>query len=158
MTTGVAVSTEQLRWYPSKIDWWLAPVLGVPPLAAVVVCFASALTGSTPGLLVGVAMAVLVAGFYCGLIFPMRYGLDDTHLVVRFGICRQRIPLADISEVKPTSNPLSAPALSLDRLRVRFGQGVFKAVLISPADRNHFLDELASRAGLRREGDQLSRV
>jgi hypothetical protein len=101
---------------------------------------------------------LLVLGIYFGLVFPMRYGLDDTHLVVRFGVCRQRIPLAAITEVKPTHNPLSSPALSLDRLHVRFGQGVFKAVMISPTDRNRFLDELAQKTGLQREGDRLVRV
>ena len=152
------MSAEQPRWYPSKIDWWLVPILCVPPVAAVAVSVAFALAGSTPVLLVGVAMAVLVAGLYLGLVFPLRYGLGDTHLVVRFGICRQRIPLSEISEVNPTFNPLSAPALSLDRLHVRFGQGIFKAVMISPADRNLFLDELAQKAGLNREGDRLFRV
>jgi hypothetical protein len=152
------MSAEQLRWYPSKLDWWLVLVLCVPPVAAVVVCVAFAIVGLTSGLLVGVAMAVFVGGLYLGLVFPMRYGLDDTHLIVRFGICRKRIPLADISEVHPTHNPLSAPALSLDRLHVQFGQGFFKTVRISPADRNTFLDELARKAGLKREGDRLVRV
>jgi hypothetical protein len=82
----------------------------------------------------------------------------EHHLLVRFGICRQRIPLADIAEVHPTHNPLSSPALSLDRLRVQYGQGFFKAVMISPADRNGFLDDLAHKAGLKREGDRLVRV
>ena len=149
------MSVEQLRWYPSKIDSWLVPVLCLPPIAAITVCIVYALTGITLGLLVGVAMVTLIAGLYFGLIFPMRYGLDDTHLLVRFGICRLRIPLAEIVEVHPTSNPLSSPALSLDRLRVQFGQGASKAIMISPLHRDHFLDELAQRARLKREGDRL---
>jgi hypothetical protein len=104
------------------------------------------------------AAAVLLFGVYFGLVFPMRYGLDDNHLLVRFGVCRQRIPLSAITEVCPTHNPLSSPALSLDRLRVQFGPGVFKAVMISPADRTRFLDDLAQKAGLRREGDRLVRA
>jgi hypothetical protein len=152
------MSAEQMRWFPSKIDWWLVPVLCVPPVAAVAVCVASALAGSTTGLLAGGAVTVVIAGIYLGLVFPMRYGLGDTHLAVRFGICRQLIPLADISEVKPTSNPLSAPALSLDRLHVQFGPGVFETVRISPTERNLFLDELARKSGLSREGDRLVRV
>jgi hypothetical protein len=147
-----------MQWYPSKIDWWLVPVLCVPPVGVVTACGASVFAGSTQGLLVGVAAAVLVAGIFFGLVFPMRYGLDDAYLVVRFGVCRQRIPLADISEVRPTHNPLSAPALSLDRLHVQYGQGFFKAVMISPADRNGFLNDLARKAGLTRGGDRLARV
>lgn len=150
-----------IEWYPSKIDWWLALLLCVPPVASIAVCVAMvplALAGMTSGLLVGIASVLLVFGIYFGLVFPMRYGLDDTHLLIRFGICRQRIPLADISEVYPTHNPLSSPALSLDRLHVRFGQGFFKATMISPADRDRFLNELAQKAGLKREGDRLFRV
>jgi hypothetical protein len=56
-----------------------------------------------------------------------------------------------------TRNPPSSPALSLDRLRVQFGRGWGKAVMISPADRNGFLDDLARKAGLNREGDRLFR-
>lgn len=152
------MSAELLRWYPTKVDWWLVPVLCLPPLAAGAVCVVSALAGSTPGLLVGVAMAVVVLGIYLGLVFPMRYGVSDTHLVVRFGICRRRIPLAEITEVTPTSNPLGSPALSLDRVHVQFGQSVFKAVLVSPKDRDLFLDEVAQKAGLERAGDRLFRV
>ncbi|MBX3323202.1 MAG: PH domain-containing protein [Phycisphaeraceae bacterium] len=152
------VSVEEPRWYPSKIDWWLVPILCVPPGAAVAVCVTTVLAGSITSLLVGVAVVALVAGLYVGLVFPMRYGLDETHLIVRHGLCRQRIALAKIVEVRPTRNPLSSPALSLDRLHVRFGQGVFKAVMISPAERDCFLSDLAEQAGLNRVGNGLSRT
>jgi hypothetical protein len=68
-----------------------------------------------------------------------------------------RIPLGDIVEVRPTRSPLSSPALSLDRLHIRFGEGFFKAAMISPADRQELLGELAARAGLQRDGDRLVR-
>lgn len=149
---------EQPRWYPSKVDWWLIPVLCMPPVAAVSVCIVSAIAGSITDLVVGIAVAVFVAGLYFGLVIPVRYGLDDTHLIVRSGVYRQRIPMADISSVCPTRNPLSSPALSLDRLRIQFGRGFFKGVMISPADRDLFLNDLAHRAGLKRNGDHLSRT
>jgi hypothetical protein len=149
---------ETMRWYPSRVDWWLAALLCLLPLASLGVCLALVLAGQTAALPVGLASVLLVLGIYVGLVFPMRYGLDSTHLVVRFGLCRQRIPLVEIAEVGPTHNPLSSPALSLDRLRVQYGPGFFKAVMISPADRNGFLDDLAQKAGLKREGDRLVRV
>jgi hypothetical protein len=149
--------TEEPRWYSSKVDWWLVPLLCLPPAAAVGACIQAALAGSTADLLVGVAVAAFVAGLYLGAIFPMRYGLDHTQLIVRHGVFRKRIALADIGDVYPTRNPLSSPALSLDRLHVQFGQGFSKGVMISPADRDRFLDDLALRAGLRREADRLCR-
>jgi hypothetical protein len=45
--------------------------------------------------------------------------------------------------VVPTRNPLSSPALSLDRLRIEYGQG--RAIMISPADKGPFLRALEER-------------
>jgi hypothetical protein len=148
---------DLLRWYRSKVDWWLAVVLCLPPAAAATVCVAAALSGTTAALLAGLAILLLEVGLYFGVFFPLRYGLGGPDLLVRFGLCRLRVPLGDISEVRPTRNPLSSPALSLDRLLVMYGR-FGDAVMISPADRDRFLDDLASTAGLRREGDRLTRV
>lgn len=149
---------DTTQWYPSKIDWWLVPLLFLPPVVLVIACIGMVVTGQTvalPGCLVALVIVVMV---YFGLVFPMRYGVDDTYLIVRFGVCRQRVLLADIVEVYRTHNPLSSPALSLDRLRVQFGPGFFKGVMISPADRDGFLNYLAQKAGLKREGDRLVRA
>jgi len=40
---------------------------------------------------------------------------------------------------------------------VQFGKGFSKAVMISPADRDQFLDDLALQASLTRDGDRLFR-
>jgi hypothetical protein len=130
----------------------------VPPVAAIALSVALVLGGQPAALPWSLVPVLLLFGLYFGLVFPMRYGLDDTQLVVRFGVCRKRIPLADISEVHPTHNPLSSPALSLDRLHIQFGLGFFTAVMISPADQGRFLDDLAQKAGLKREGDRLVRA
>lgn len=94
--------------------------------------------------MVGVAglVGLFVVALYVGVIFPLRYGLTSSALVIRNGMLRTEIPLKLIREVKPTRNPLSSPALSLDRLSVRFGEGRFKEVLISPAKRDEFLQRL----------------
>src|SRR3954467_3047977 len=103
---------EDVRWYPSKVDWWIVPILWLSPMAAIVVTVSLAVYGHSYEWMIGAAIAVVVFGIYFGLVFPMRYGVGDTQLVVRFGVCRQRVALADISEVTPTHNPLSSPALS----------------------------------------------
>lgn len=146
---------EPTHWYPSKVDWWLVPLLCLPPIGSVAATVALALDGKFGEMWIGIGSMALVAAIYFGLVFPMRYGISETHLIVRFGLVRQRIPLTDITEVYPTHNPLSSPALSLDRLHVRVGQSFFKSVMISPAARDQFLDDLASGTGLTRDGDQL---
>ena len=145
------------KWYSAKIDWWIALILCLPPAAAVTVFIRSLLFGELVGLAVGIGMTFCVGCIYFGLLFPMRYGLSDEQFLVRSGIFSQGIPLNDISEVRPTFNPLSSPALSIDRLRIQYGQAGGKAVMIAPADRGRFLDELAEKTGLERKGDRLFR-
>jgi len=147
-----------MQWYRTKVDWWIGLLLCVPPVVTVWACAALVREGKMSDLPWSVGAGLFVCGIYFGLVFPLKYGLDETNLLVRFGLVRQRIPLVDISEVRPTHNPLSSPALSLDRLHVQYGPGFFKAVMISPADRNRFLDELAQKAGLKRQGDRLVRL
>ena len=150
--------SEITEWYRSKVDWWLVPLLSLPPVAAIVVFVKLILAGNRSELPWGIGGVLFVLGIYFGLVIPMKYGVGDTFLVVRFGVCRRRVPLADILEVRPTHNPLSSPALSLDRLRIQFGPSFFNAVMISPADRDRFLDDLAERARLMRQGDRLVRI
>lgn len=145
----------ELRWYPSKVDGWIAVALALGPIACIATVVATALAGE--GLLVAVVSSAVLLAVYGGLVFPMRYAVGTDAVIVRHGLITQRIPLAAITEVRPTRNPLSSPALSLDRLEITFGEGVFKHAMISPADKQGFLDELAARAGLRRDGDGLVR-
>jgi hypothetical protein len=151
--------SEVTRWYPSKIDWWIALLLAFAPVMCAVAAVGTLLAGAGgAGAAVALGGAAFLAAIYLGLVFPMRYGITDESIVVRHGLVRQKIPLRDITEVYPTHNPLSAPALSLDRLYIRFGEGFFKAAMISPADKEGFLAELAARAGLSRDGERLTRV
>lgn len=137
------------RWYPSKIDVWIAVLLALGPVV-------STMGGVVVGMpLVGPAFFALLYG---GLVFPMRYGITDRELVIRFGLLRKRIALAEIREVVPTRNPRSSHALSLDRLNIRFGDGRFRWIMISPRDQDGFLRELATAAHLRRDGDRLVRT
>ena len=65
------------------------------------------------------------------------YRVSDGECLVRSGPFRWRIPLDDIEAVRATRNPLSSPALSLDRLEIRYAGG--RKIMISPLDRAGFL-------------------
>ena len=144
-------------WYRSKVDWWIGFSLVVPPIVAVTVCLEFLFNGRINELPWGIGGVLFVALLYFGLVVPIRYGLGEHHLEINFGLCRSRIDYSLINTVRPTRNPLSAPALSLDRLEVSYGGGMFGVALISPADREHFLKELASRAGLAQVDGELIR-
>jgi hypothetical protein len=153
---GRAVLAErEMAWFPSKVDWWIGVLLAIAPVV-MVASFAITIVAGTGTLVVSAALLLLVA-IYAGLVFPMRYGIGGGELVIRHGVMRQRCTLEEVVEVRPTRNPLSSPALSLDRLMIKKGEGFRNSIMISPADKQGFLDLLEREAGLERQGDTLVR-
>jgi hypothetical protein len=55
------------------------------------------------------------------------------------------VRLQDIARVEASSNPRSAPTLSLTRVQITLKQGGIR--LISPMDRDRFMRELESKIG-----------
>lgn len=148
-------SAQEVRWFRSAVDWWLAVILIALPFIEVW-ALVSVLNSADREAIVSTAFGCgLVAAIYGLLLFPLRYGISDTQLIIRFGVVRRRVALAEIREVYPTHNPLASPALSLNRLAIRTGEGMAGLGLVSPSDRSEFLELLASRTGLVREGDRL---
>lgn len=132
--------------YHSKVDLLLLVILTTSiftPVALGLTIFLFAAEERAAGglmFLIGLTTGV----FILWLIYPLYYQITADVLLIRCGPLRWNIPLIAITEIQPTHNPLSAPALSLDRLLIRYrekGQSTF--VLISPKDRDAFLDEIA---------------
>lgn len=148
---------EDIEWFPSKVDWWLAVILILLAFAPIAVTALAVIEGDTGGIVAGVLSGVVVGVILLGLAWPVCYGIGETRLVIRFGLVRQRVALDAIREVRPTHNLLSSPALSLDRLWIDHGGGWLHSTMISPDRREEFLALLARRARLRRTGERLHR-
>ena len=121
-------------------------------LAAIVVVAAVAALGVAGALLVSdVPYRLPLAAFLgaIGGVLPLwvmggtRYIVGAAELRIVSGPFRWRVPLRDIRAVTPTHNPLSSPALSLDRLRIEYGRR--KWIMVSPRDREAFVSELRRR-------------
>ena len=132
--------------YKSKKDTWLIMVICGVVLASLAGCVTLVLSGSPIDLLIAASM------FIGGVILPIwlvrttYYVLDDQRLAVRSGPFRWSIPIAEIKSVRRTRSMLSGPALSLDRVQIRYGRfGIFGLVLISPENRDRFLADLENR-------------
>jgi hypothetical protein len=91
-----------------------------------------------------VVIGVLGVALPVWLIAGTRYILGSEQLVVHAGPFRWRVPLKDITSITPTHNPLASPALSLDRLRIEYGQG--KWVMISPRDKEQLMSDITARS------------
>jgi hypothetical protein len=132
--------------YRSRIDPWLLAVIGVPALALPVLAVMSAADGSWARTVFFAVVASLLAWILAGT----SYEVTDDALVVRSAFLRWTVPLASVRSLRATHNPLSAPALSLDRIEVRHDRGY---LLVSPREKSAFVREIAARApGLRIEG------
>lgn len=131
--------------YKSKIDWWLGAILVIAMIASILAAL-KALSAGTPN---SAWTAALIGGL--GFVLPLltllstRYVITEQQLIVRSGPFRWRIPIKEISGITPTSDPISSPALSLDRLCINYGQS--KSLLVSPRDKDGFLAKIASLRG-----------
>jgi hypothetical protein len=132
--------------FPSKRDGWLVGVLlagfGISCLSLT----ASLLSPEPVPAGIGAVLSILVAAalFIAWIWTATDYTLTSSDLLVRSGPFRWRVPLAEIQAVNPTRNPLSSPALSMDRLEVVYRRG--SVLLISPQDKNRFLRSLVTQA------------
>lgn len=126
--------------YKSKVDTWLGLILGGMPIA---VLFAAwKLTHAPiPGRWI-IALPVLLLGICLpvSVLVSTTYRITDASLRIRSGPFKWEIRIQDISKVTPTTDPVSSPALSLDRIRIDYGQA--KSVLISPVKKEDFLRDL----------------
>ena len=122
--------------YSSKKDWWLFGLVWGLVLGLLAVGLFNVLAPfGNPALGwelfragAGAMLAVLLTTY------PLNYEITETELVARSGFMRWRVPLANIQEVAPSRSAASAPAWSLDRLRVEYLKGGrSRALLVSPS-------------------------
>lgn len=84
---------------------------------------------------------VLVIGFIIHLLVTTYYLIKERTLIVRSSLFYNlHIPVDQIVEIRPTNNPLAAPAASLDRLEIRYGQQA--SIMVSPRDKEDFVRTL----------------
>ena len=144
----------------SKKDGWLIAVVAcavIIPLALGLIFLFMGAAYRTVGIALTIDAAITIAVILL-LCYPLYYQVDSLQLIVRCGVLmNRRIPLASIDKVSPDRNPASAPAWSLDRLRIDYqNNGQPDSVLISPADKFAFMQDLMA-GGLKMEGDRLVR-
>lgn len=122
--------------FKSAVDWWYYAIIALTTL----VFFwawrnnANAEISRSIALAVGTVIAV---GLPIWLLFSTRYIVSEDALLVRSGPFSWHIDRAAITSVQPSGSALSSPALSLNRLRIEYGDG--RAIMISPEDHAAFI-------------------
>lgn len=122
-----------MKIYKSKIDWWLGLVLVYPIFRSIV----SIIEGEWLGYL-GIVLCFLFIVFISK---STRYIIAENQLIVKcMFIVNDRIEISKIRKIEKTNSVLSSPALSLDRIAIKFNK--FDEVYISPKERQNFLNDL----------------
>lgn len=124
--------------FRSKVDWWLwlamlAANLGALAAIAVVVFQGGR---SVDGIIV-IFACLLAMALFSSVIFGTSYAVDRGVVTIRSGPFRWKVRIDEIQSLERTRSIVSSPALSLDRIRIRYGEG--RSVMISPADKKAFL-------------------
>ncbi|WP_298633651.1 PH domain-containing protein [uncultured Umboniibacter sp.] len=118
--------------FPSAVAPWFYLLAIVLPIAVIV--YVVVKTESTDAVTIGIVAIVTVSavGLPIWLILSTYYLVEGETLNIRSGPMKVSIPLGDIHSVTPSRSMLSAPALSLKRLKIGYGKG--KTILVSPKD------------------------
>ncbi|MDP5460446.1 PH domain-containing protein [Alishewanella sp. SMS8] len=126
--------------FRSKVDTWLGIVLVAAALAVLYGVIHSLNSGDNADIVASLFALLVSTGLPIWLINSTRYTLTEQQLLVQSGPFQWQIPIVQISNITPTINLLSSPALSLDRLRIDYGQG--RSLMISPKQQQQFLEAL----------------
>ncbi len=87
-------------------------------------------------------LALLTLWLILDLLLCTRYTIDGTTLKIRCSIVRESCHIGSISEIKESRTWLSSPALSLDRIQIKYGK--YGTIVISPLEKEKFIAELCA--------------
>lgn len=124
-----------MMYFKSKVDWWFFLVVVV---VTGFLCFTLVpliLSGQMP-VLYFIGILLLSAGIPVWLLFSTGYWVDAEKVRVRAGPFTWIIPIKDIDSVRPSRALWSSPAMSFDRILIRYAGK--RRILLSPADKKGF--------------------
>jgi hypothetical protein len=129
------------RFY-SQRDTWLIFVLVFIIISSATACLMVMLAALPIVLKLGLVLVCLASG--CALpiwtLMSTYYEIDNTYLLVRCGPFTWQILRSHIESIQPSESPISGPALSLNRLLIRYKPN--QTLVISPLDPQQFTQRL----------------
>ena len=129
------------RKFKSKVDRWILVLILVVIAVQVVAITAAISEAGEPGMITSLILTMIgVGALMIWLLLGTHYTVDRGYIRVASGPFRWKVPIGEITSVEATRGPLSSPALSMDRLRIRYGKR--RRIMISPADKAGFLEAI----------------
>ena len=98
------------------------------------------LTASEKPHWIGPAILLPVILFIGHMLTTTYYVIDEDTLLIKSGFFTTTIDIKGVKKISETNNPISSPALSLDRIELTYGK--FQSVIISPKLKKEFIEGL----------------
>ncbi len=120
--------------FKSKVDWWIFLIL---IFACVLVTSAIFWEFNWVSLI----LSITVDFFILDILFNTYYTISGSELIVRSSVfIKSSIDIKSIRSIVHTKSILSAPALSLDRICIKYNK--YDEIVISPKDLEGFIKQL----------------
>ncbi|MBS4538927.1 PH domain-containing protein [Clostridium sp. D2Q-11] len=124
-------------YFPSKRDLWLGvAIFGIIGFTTLFILVDLGIT------MVSIIM-ILSFLFAAWLWFGTGYYIEDEMIRIKCGPFRSKVNIKDIELIKKTNNPISSPALSLDRIELKSANRLL--AIISPKDKMKFAEVLKEK-------------
>lgn len=125
--------------YQSKISYGLLSLITL--LFVSIIVFEILNSRSFETTLIPSGILILVSFFMIHLFLSTRYIIAGEILKIRSGfIYKKDLEIKKIISISKTSNIISSPAASFDRIELKYGK--FGSVIISPKDKTSFIEHL----------------
>nr|WP_295921883.1 PH domain-containing protein [uncultured Dyadobacter sp.] len=90
---------------------------------------------------IGLGIVLLAAMFILHLFLTTYYQITGAQIRIKSGfIVSKTIPIASITKIAETRNPISSPALSFDRIELKYNR--YDSIIISPKNKMAFVADL----------------
>lgn len=126
--------------FTSKVDWWYYLVVISIPVVVVVPALMSASSEDDVPSFIACLFALALPLW---LLVSTDYTIEGRALKIRSGPFKWQVSLDDIHKVEETRSVISSPALSLERIKIDYGQG--KTVIVSPKDKHGFMEAVRGK-------------
>ena len=130
--------------FRSAVDLWFYLVIFTTAASLLVLGFITAQLSSTAFVIL-IVVGVVSVGLPVWFLINTTYTISADTLHIRSGPFSWVVPRAGITSIQPSRSPISSPALSLDRIEIRYGAG--QMVLVSPIDKEGFTAALKGHSG-----------
>ncbi len=126
--------------FKSKIDKGLFICLVLSIIACVLGASVMLKVGGLFNYVLAAVTLIAGAGFPLQILVATRYTVKKDNLEIKSGPFSWNIPIESIISVQETRNAITSPALSFDRLEIKYGED--KGIMVSPADKQAFIQAL----------------